>query len=105
MVARLRSFFATFSRKKRQKFDAKELMAETENGSSLGRQPPRMLTSLSQVLTTGFWIISTVGGMLMVEIFSIAKSFPLSKFLYLGKISMAKSLHIMNLSAVGDKMT
>ena len=47
----------------------------------------------------------TVGGMLMVEIFSIAKSFPLTKLFYLEKISMAKSLHIMNLSAVGDKMT
>ena len=43
--------------------------------------------------------------MLMVEIFSIAKSFPLTKLFYLEKISMAKSLHIMNLSAVGDKMT
>ena len=41
----------------------------------------------------------------MVEIFSIAKSLPLTKLFYLGKISMAKSLHIMNLSAVGDKMT
>ena len=48
---------------------------------------------------------SPVGGMLMVEIFSIAKSLPLTKLFYLGKISMAKSLHIMNLSAVGDKMT
>ena len=47
----------------------------------------------------------TVGGMLMVEIFSIAKSFPLTKLFYLEKISMVKSLHIMNLSAVGDKMT
>ena len=47
----------------------------------------------------------TVGGMLMVEIFSIAKSLPLTKLFYLGKISIAKSLHIMNLSAVGDKMT
>ena len=50
-------------------------------------------------------LISSVGGMLMVEIFSIAKSFPLTKLFYLEKISMAKSLHIMNLSAVGDKMT
>ena len=41
----------------------------------------------------------------MVEIFSIAKSLPLTKLFYLGKISIAKSLHIMNLSAVGDKMT
>ena len=51
------------------------------------------------------WWFFTVGGMLMVEIFSIAKSFPLTKLFYLEKISMAKSLHIMNLSAVGDKMT
>ena len=49
--------------------------------------------------------VYTVGGMLMVEIFSIAKSLPLTKLFYLEKISMAKSLHIMNLSAVGDKMT
>ena len=51
-----------------------------------------------------FLDLYTVGGMLMVEIFSIAKSLPLTKLFYLEKISMAKSLHIMNLSAVGDKM-
>ena len=47
----------------------------------------------------------TVGGMLMVEIFSIAKSFTLSKLFYLEEISIAKSFLIMNLSAAEDKMT
>ena len=47
----------------------------------------------------------TVGGMLMVEIFSIAKSFPLTKLFYLEEISIAESFLIMNLSAVEDKMT
>ena len=43
--------------------------------------------------------------MLMVEIFSIAKSFPLTKLFYLEEISIAESFLIMNLSAVEDKMT
>ena len=47
----------------------------------------------------------TVGGMLMVEIFSIAKPFPLTKLFYLEEISIAESFLIMNLSAVEDKMT
>ena len=62
-------------------------------------------TSTKTLIEINNMFFYTVGGMLMVEIFSIAKSLPLTKLFYLGKISMAKSLHIMNLSAVGDKMT